>query len=539
MRSIAREAGPALSIAGLFLAVLSFFLPASMSLFGTAMPDWYRWGIFAVGLVLMLVWPTFDSEGFGEFMKTRQARFGGNALVLSLAVLAILGFSNYFATLRYKTWDLTDNKQFSISDKTKQVLLDLKAQGRPVTLTGIFPNVNSGQREFERLGEQYQQVFSGIETEVIVPNLDIVGYQSLISRTEREGLGSRALVAETGTPGESDYKSIDLFSGFDESSITEAIVKLTRPEKTVAFTVGHEEDSIDPDQEGRSYSGIRNTLESEGYRIETLNTVINTDPITAALLVIAAPTKAFSPDETERVSDYLRQGGSVMIMADLRAESGLDSLLAEWGLRLRDDVVLDPEQSLQRIEIPAILGDGYQFHAITEDLVGSDRITIIPGSRSIDIGTTLLEGATVSPLLQTSSAAWGETNFEDSNIKNDAEDSQGPLTVGVAGELAEEQGGGRLVLFSTADIASDALLQMSSSAQIAMAGGLHNGDIALNSINWLGRDDVLIGIEPTPPGSYPLTLPVGPKALLFTLANLCLIPLMIASIGFYIWWSRR
>ena len=55
----------------------------------------------------------------------RQARYGTLAGVSILVVLGILVAINYIGAQQNKRWDLTANKQFSLSDQSRNVLAKL------------------------------------------------------------------------------------------------------------------------------------------------------------------------------------------------------------------------------------------------------------------------------------------------------------------------------------------------------------------------------------------------------------------------------
>ena len=241
----------------------------------------------------------------------------------------------------------------------------------------------------------------------------------------------------------------------------------------------------------------------------------------------------------------------MMVLLDPQTDAGLEDLLASWGITARDDLVLDPARAyLSQAQLPAIQGDGYGFHTITRDLVSADLVSALPGSRSLAIAEETVPGATLTPILQTSAQAWGETNLSD--LENappglDAADAPGPLTLGVVGEGAQPAEGapdappagsrtGRMVVFGSAGMVSDGFFQQLGQLQLAGIS-LGNGNLVLNAVNWLTQDDALISIRPTEPDDRPLTPPQN--GFLLFLANMVLAPLAVAGIGLWIWWRRR
>ncbi len=534
---------PYLSVFGLFVLLSSLVAPTLAAQNGVDTPDWLGRGLAIAGLILLLAWPVLRFEDLREALGTRQARYGGNALVLIVSLVAILGVLNFFGTRYFRTWDLTENKQFTISDKSIQIMEGLADAGKPVRVTAVFQGQGPEAQEFERLADQYERRHPGAQFEVLDAQVDPFAYNALAQRTG-EQLGGRLLVAESGEPGEPDYKHALVYTGFDEQALTEAVVKATREEdKRILFSAGHGEYSLTApsaqDEQGRSYSAIQRSLESEGYTVETLNLVTSDiEAIDAEALVIAGPQTPFSQGEIDLVRDFLEGGGGLMVMLDPGTEVDplLAELLDEWGIGYRDDIVLDPARSyLQRPQIPAVVGNGYQPHTITEDFVGSDLVTVFPGSRSLQLAEPAPEGVMLSPLFETTGDAWGETDLTSPQAEPGEEDASGPLVLGVAAEGTGEDGA-RLVVLGSSQLAADGLLQELQLASM-IGGGIYNGEVVLNSANWLAQDELLIGIEPTTPDQRPINAPQNPGLLQLTTA--LLIPLLVAGVGFWIWWGRR
>src|SRR5882757_1492438 len=62
-----------------------------------------------------------------NWMKSRQTKYGTYALVYTLVVMAVLVVANWLSNGHNKSVDVTANKQYTLSDQTKKVLGNLKA----------------------------------------------------------------------------------------------------------------------------------------------------------------------------------------------------------------------------------------------------------------------------------------------------------------------------------------------------------------------------------------------------------------------------
>lgn len=505
----------------LLLASLAGFVLARQS--GTNMPDWLAPGLAISGLVLFVLGIILRPDMLRETLSRRQARYGTNALLLVIAAIGILAVLNFISWKYFRIWDLTTNKQFSVSNQTKQILDDLP---QPVKLTALLTAQDQTTAEdLTRLVDQYKARSTEVSFEGIDPQLDRLKTMELAQRLTLDSVPARALIAESGGAHSVVYS-------FDEQSLTEAIVKATRPKAhKVYFTTGHgEHDPNGGDAQDGGYSGVKTALERDGYTVDTISLATITDTLTADDIVfVAGPKRPFLPVEAERLAKFVQDGGSVLLLADPQVTTGLEPVLLPWEIRLRDDLVLDPSRNLGgRINLVAVKGDGYQSHTITKDL--GQFLSIFPSARSISTGAPVTGSLVTSPLVQTSPEAWGETSLgtlQEQQPQPGPGDETGPLVMAVAAEGGKDMG--RLVVFGTSALASDGFLQELE--------GIANLDLVLNAVNWLAQDEVLIGIRPTESDDRPMQPPQNWGLLLLLTA--IVLPLAALAIGTWIWWQRR
>ncbi|HEY6552410.1 MAG TPA: hypothetical protein VI669_03605, partial [Vicinamibacteria bacterium] len=90
-----------------------------------SLPGGLRAWLIAGG-VLVLLHLLLRFEDLTGYIGRRQMRYGANALVFTLVVLAILVGLNYLAFRRAVRWDLTKGQRFSLSDQTTKVAAGLQ-----------------------------------------------------------------------------------------------------------------------------------------------------------------------------------------------------------------------------------------------------------------------------------------------------------------------------------------------------------------------------------------------------------------------------
>src|SRR6185369_11942634 len=88
-----------------------------------------QWAFYLAwaGLVCVLAYTLGQWREIARVFSRRQARYGTLAASSVLIVLGILVAINYIGARQNKRWDLTANKQFSLSDQSKNVVAKLDA----------------------------------------------------------------------------------------------------------------------------------------------------------------------------------------------------------------------------------------------------------------------------------------------------------------------------------------------------------------------------------------------------------------------------
>lgn len=526
MREQLNGVAPYVSVFGLIL-----LLAGAVVRFLPTVPENVTVGLVVAGGLLLLAWPLLAWEDFKGLLGSRQARFGGNSLLLAIAVLAILVAAYFLGTRYYYVQDLTANRQFTLQRQTAQILDGLKDQGTPVQLTAVLPFNEPGNTEndLRRLVERYRQRNDQVNLTVLRPQADPVAAQALAARLGKQinELPGRGLVAEAGG------QNATVFA-FDEQAVTEAIVKATRPrETTVYFTTGHGEPGPESNANGTGYSGMRRALEQEGYLVETLSLATMTETLKAgSVVVVAGAQQAFQPREVERLQEFVAAGGALLLLLNPGLDVGLEPVMQPWGIAPAADLVLDPAGAQmfgQPTWVP-LQGAQYDFHTITKDL--GNFLSVLPSNRSIDVGTPITSSLVASSLVQTVPQAWGETDLaglqaEGAQPTKGPDDNAGPLKLAVAAEGGEDYG--RLVVFGSSLFVADGFVQQ--------LGNIANGDLFLNSVNWLAADEDLISIRPTEPDDRQMSAPQNPAVLWWSLV--VILPLAVLLVGLWVWRRRR
>jgi ABC-type uncharacterized transport system involved in gliding motility auxiliary subunit len=278
---------------------------------------------------------------------------------------------------------------------------------------------------------------------------------------------------------------------------------------------------------------MRQTLEAKNYTVQDLSLLITPQvPQDALALVVAGPTEPLTPAEVAAISDYMEQGGGLVVLADPvpgmmdeDAQTGLAAYLAsQWGIGLRPDVIVDLGSTMPLAAIAA----SYGSHPTTDRL--RSMATYFPTARSIDVEPSS-EDTTRTELIQTGSNAWGETTLENASQQTSIEfdetaDTPGPLVVAAAAE--DPAAAARVVVIGDSDFGANADFY-----------GMGNGDLLVNSVDWAAGQDELISLTPKETTQRFVTPPSRAALILVFLVSVVAIPALFLIVGLSTWWGRR
>ena len=466
--------------------------------------------LIAGGVLLLGVYVALDPEDVWERLTGRGALYSGNTLVIAAAALAILGLVNVLGS-RYQTkWDLTANKQFSLSEQSIRLVQALPDNIKATVYMG--PS-DSRRQDYTTLLNDYAARSGGkLSYEFVDPEA-------------RPGEARAAGITDVGTTvyqmGDKKQNS----TGTAERDISTALVKLTRPQKKLYFTAGHGERSLESfDQQ--SFSQLKTAVERDNFTTETLNlTSTRTVPDDAAAVIVAGPTNPFLPEEKDSLRAYLDGGGKLLLLLDPGTKADFNDLLQKWGVAFTGNVVIEPSQNfLSDPRVPVVLR--YGSHESTRDL---RLATFYPLATDITYPSSPPSGVTITPIAQSSDQSWGNTNQQ--QIVRQDSDPKGPLTLALAIEQTASQPGSpatRLYLIGSSGFVNNQSFSVQSG----------NQDLFLDGASWLAQEDNLINIRAPETTSRSMLL-TGPQLNLVTYSSLLFLPLAVLAAGAAIWWTRR
>ncbi len=479
-------------------------------------------GLFVIGLAVFVV---LDPDSIRKLVTGRQARYGSNALILTIAFLGILVVVNYLAYKNTKRWDLTADQSNTLAEETVDVLKSLPDSVVAKAFFSSDATIASSKENAKSLLDKY--VFDGggkFQYEFIDPNKDPVAAQD--AGISKDG----SIVLYMGNTEQS-------VSTISETDLTGAMVRLMNPgAHVVYFLTGHGEFPIDGGSD-QSYTQLSTALSSRNYKVSTLNLLAtNQIPQDASVIVIAGPKKPLSDAEVALLDTFIKNGGSVVVMEDPVVDTQFgdspdplaNDLAQNYGIVLGNNVVVDA-YGYQAFQNP-YFAVGYQYasHVITQKM--STMGTGFQSARSVSVNDSAGTDYSKTQLILTVDQSWGETDMasiQDNSVKFDqGADLAGPVPLAVVAEGTNI--GGRLVVFGDSDFATNAYY-----------GFYGNSDMIVNSIDWAAKEENLISLTPKTTVDRYLVQPQAYTMGLILLGSMVVLPGIVLVAGIGSWVARR
>ena len=512
----------------------------------------------------------------------QSSTLGAGAL-LALALLVIV---NYLGGKYYARFDWTSSEIYTLSEKSLNVVRALEDDVEAIVLMSPMDPLYGPTRE---LLSRYEAASQRMTTRYVDPEKNLVEARSLVERFELAQLnvvvfakGDDRRVVDGSDLADYDFSGMQFgqepqMTGYKgEQVFTSTLLDLSESAKPkVLFTTGHGELELS----GFGPQGLdaaRQALEGDNFEVESWASLGQTAvPEGVALVVVAGPTASFIEPEAAVLGEYLAGGGRLLLLLDpalspsgALAATGLEGLLADWGVEVGADIVIDPANPLPFYGAETIFVDSYGSHPITRSLDQTRVPVILPLARSVAAAADA-EGLEVVELLKTTSDGWGETDLDDldGGVEKGDADLAGPVPVAVAVRLADgdeeepdvlatdplevephaepdaepETGESttptepetvatdesRLVVFGDSDFVSN--------GQVQNAG---NAALFLNAINWLTERENLVGIAPKKPEQVRLSL-TSAQIRDLTVLVFVLLPGAAIAMGTVVFFRRR
>ena len=464
--------------------------------------------------IILLALGLWLRMGKRKFWQQRATRQGTKAIAKTIWVILILGLINWAGIVYSQQWDLTENQINTLSEQSQNIVAKLE---QPLEVL-IFdrqldPELENLLQNYRRYSERFR--FKLIDPEQQIGLAQQYGVQTLGEIYLRYGEKQQKLSAD------------NLPSGvLTETQLTNGIAKIKRDRPIdIYFLQGHGEASLEL-VEGGLAQAVQ-ILTARGNNVNTLNLAQSGKiPDDADLIVVAGATRKLLAAEVSTLQQYLKTGGSLLLLLSPNVDIGITPILQNWGIEPDRRLVVDGSgaSSVMGFGPGVAIVNNYGEHPIAASF--GDGITLFPEASPLKI----IEKAEVesTPLAITSQQTWAESDLQAEEITFDAStDLSGPLNIAIA-SIRQQPQPARLVVFGSTTFATNGWFEQQL-----------NGDLLLNAINWLvGEDRDTLTIRPQEPANRRLNLSSLQAEVISWLA-LRIMPFLALVVSVVLWWKSR
>lgn len=492
-------------------------------------------------------------------INKKKLKYGTAAVVITAVVIAMVILLNVVLSVLSKNYnmsfDLTPNKDFAISQETKDYLATLTENVEICTTVDEYTFKNHQNLYFRQAYEVLKK-YEYNSDKITVNFVDMTTDPTYVEKYKKYYDGtisdSSIIIFNEDTKRIRVLSTADLFntevnyyyftqeivSSKAEQTLTSAIMYITDPEpKTAVY--------LNVTTQSAVGENVQNMLISNGFDLVTVDPLTEEIPADASLIVLNAPMNDLAPDVINKLYNFMENGGNYgknmiyLASMDQNETPNIDAFLAEWGIAVKSGVVSDNnEQNLD----PNYYG--YGFASFIEE---NDYTSGIPAenieapvvtyyARPIELLFDFSGNVSVISLLNTAETGIAITTemqqeYADTGVMPVIEEQAIPM-IALSNKytfIENEQVLSNLVVFG-----SDQML----SSEITSATYYNNGDYFVSILNKIsGKEDGIYIVEKDLSGdTFQIT-----ASQYYTLRNILIfiLPAIVAITGIVVWVRRR
>jgi len=299
-------------------------------------------------------------------LANKRITHGGNTIAFVAIILGILVLVNFLSTRRFIRADLTEDKRYTISKATKNVLGSLDDI---VTITAYFSTAPAEvariRRDIKDVLDEYNAFSQKLQIDFVNPaDFDDAQKQELrfkgipevqinVVKKDKAEIANVYMGISIGYSGKEETLPVVRSMGNLEYELTSTILKVTtKAAKTVGFLTGHGELDIN----AQEYQQLRQLLDKNGqgqYNVTSVNLQGGTavdDTVTT--LVVAGGKQPLTEREKYELDQFIMRGGRSIFLVDpiqmqpgtlqgTPLSTGLNDLLEHYGAKLGNNLLID------------------------------------------------------------------------------------------------------------------------------------------------------------------------------------------------------
>jgi ABC-2 type transport system permease protein len=480
-----------------------------------------------------------------SFSPARRWRIGFDVVLRTALVLAVAVMLNYLGAKFFHRFYLSSQTSVKLSSRTLTVLHTVTNR---VSVTLYFDRTADFYSDIVSLLDEYRAANKNISIRTVDYVRDAGEAEKVKAQFRLAGANDKNLVIFSLPDGRYKVAPGDALSQYTleqvpnekerefrrkpiafsgEKMFTTMLLALANPQPLKAyFLQGHGEPSL-AGSGNFDYLKFATTLEQNYVAVTNLELLGDTTvPLDCNLLVITAPAAPFTEMELQKIDQYLREGGRLLLLfnyASLKQATGLEPILQRWGVNVLADIAQDTKNTVTGQDVVV-----RQFgqHPVVGSLAQLSLQLVLPRPvTKVNWQKRPANAPQVDELLFTSPSA---------TLANDHAEPPQSYPLACAVEQKPVAGAANLRGTTRLIVAGDAVFLGNYYID---AGG--NRDFLNAAVNWLlDRSQLLEGIGPRPVTEFRLLLSRQQHRQLRWLL-LGALPGAVLALGGLVWFARR
>lgn len=471
-----------------------------------------------------------------KLLNDKRFKYGTYSTVITIVIIAILIFINLVVGQFNKTFDLTKENTYSLSEETKSVIDKVSDN---VTIYTMFSTKQSDSvlNKVNQVLSEYSQNNSNIKVE----NIDLYLHPDFTKKYSNENnqLGLNSIIVESGEK----YRVIryeDYYSqqqtqneNFEqiniEANITSALQYVTNEiSSKLYFITGHNETDFN------HFTSLTDQLKLSNYELSNINLVDANIPDDCTALIITPGERDFSSEETAKIKNYLANDGRAFFLiggTDASSFKNLMSIINNYGVTLEDGYVLEGDDE-HYYQYPYAVFPDIKDNSINTEIKSKGYTVYAVASQAVKTLDIKKQGLKIESLLGTTGSSYVKAQ-DNTSPNKESNDISGPFNIAVS-------------------ITDDSYTDKSHSTKLVVCGTSYyfidpnydnmvvnaNSTFVVSAINWLNDSKNNVTISPKTISSD-IVLIDESSANTIKLIGWAIIPGLLFLTGFIIWIIRR
>ena len=517
------------------LGCLDMYTPFSELLNGTLNLKSVAYFVMVTGLALFLAVQAVQKRRYS--VSSGGLKFGAYStgmIAVAIAIVAVINLVLGELPVSWTSVDVTGQKLYSLTDQTKEYVKNMTDD---VSIYVIVAEDNRDTTLAQTL-QRFDDLSEHISVEYVDPNVNprfhlqytdsSISLNSLIVVSDK-----RSKVIDYNDIYETSYDYDYTTGGYSSSttgydgegqvmSALDFVLSDTMPK--LYMTTGHGEYSLS--------STFTTAIDKENVDTEKINLMdYDAIPEDAQALLICGAVSDFSADDTEKVRNYINQGGKVILVLGYTEEAtpNLDALVESMGMRRANGLIVE-QDSNHYYRNPYLLIPDQSSSTYTAGTYNK-YYTFAPYAYGLVIENEDAEGFSYDAFLKTSDKAFAKADVTDlSDFKKGDADEEGTFILGVSATKSLEDGSeGTLVVYTSEQMFTDEANSMVSGANLTLF---------TNALSGFVNHEVSVSVPVKEYELSYLTLSQS-RAVLIGVITVLVIPIGCLAAGFVIWFKRR